>query len=402
VISLATIPERVLLGALPTGLAVWASALPAALVEDPPASDPLDLTRMVQDALAAISPSLDHPGVVAGALVVLSILLAKIIDKIATSLLRVASRHTETLLDDEIIDGLHGPIVKSVVLGGIWLACHVLEGEDGGLLWAHRAIVTLAVLVWLLAGLRLANLVLAAMGRNSHRFNVVEDRTLPLFDNLSKLALVAFAGYMLIKVWQLDATGWLASAGVAGIALGFAAKDTLANLFSGVFIIADAPYRLGDYVNLDSGHRGRVVHIGLRSTRILTRDDVEITVPNSVIGGGAIINETSGAPRFRIRTKIGVAYGSDLDLVRKVLMEVGLGADHVMKVPEPRVRFRSFGDSALMLELMVWIPQPELRGRVLDALNTGIYERFGAEGIVIPFPQRDVHLHGTASVSEGD
>ncbi|MFT5274966.1 MAG: MscS family membrane protein [Cryomorphaceae bacterium] len=85
-------------------------------------------------------------------------------------------------------------------------------------------------------------------------------------------------------------TAWLASAGIIGIAVGFAAKDTLANLFSGVFILADSPYKLGDYVVLEDNSRGKVTQISLRSTRMLTRDDVEVTVPNSITGNTKIIN----------------------------------------------------------------------------------------------------------------
>ena len=86
--------------------------------------------------------------------------------------------------------------------------------------------------MWLVAGLRISGLLLRALAGHPTRFHTVEDRTLPLFDNLAKIILVGLAGYLLINAWDLDATGWLASAGVAGLALGFAAKDTLANLFS--------------------------------------------------------------------------------------------------------------------------------------------------------------------------
>ncbi|RKY22331.1 MAG: mechanosensitive ion channel family protein [Planctomycetota bacterium] len=346
------------------------------------------------EALAQTLPVFENRALVALALLVASVLLARLVDFVLVGSLRVMARRSRNTIDDEIIDSLHGPVTKSVVLAGLWMACHVLEGEDGALLWAHRSLVTLALIVWTLTALRLVNLVLTAMGRNAHRFDAVEERTLPLFHNLAKVLVLGAAVYLLITLWGLDATGWMASAGVAGVVIGFAAKDTLANLFSGIFIVADAPYRVGDYINLDSGHRGRVEHIGLRSTRILTRDDVEITIPNSLIGGGAIINETSGAPRFRIRVKVGVAYGTDLQRARAVLLEVAGGAEHVMPEPSPRVRFRSFDDSSLALELLVWIPHPELRGRVLDALNTGVYTRFAEERIVIPFPQRDVHMRG--------
>ncbi len=178
------------------------------------------------------------------------------------------------------------------------------------------------------------------------------------------------------------------------MAIGFAAKDTLANLFGGIFILADAPYKVGDFVVLGSGERGEVTQIGLRSTRLLTRDDVEVTVPNAVIANAKIVNE-SGGPwvKERVRVKVGVAYGSDIDQVREVLMAVAAENPHVEQDPEPRVRFRAFGDSGLDFELLAWVREPVLRGRVLDALNTEVYKRFAAAGIEIPYPKRDVYLH---------
>jgi small-conductance mechanosensitive channel len=175
--------------------------------------------------------------------------------------------------------------------------------------------------------------------------------------------------------------------------VGFAAKDSLANLFSGIFIITDSPYRVGDYVNLDTGERGQVTDIGLRSTRILTRDDVEIIIPNSAMGNAKIINESGGPFRYqRIRVPVGVAYGSDVDRVKEVLMDVALKEPDVRDHPEPRVRFRSLGDSGLNFELLGWIELPEDRGRVIDILLTTIYKRLGQEGIEIPYPKRDVYV----------
>jgi MscS family membrane protein len=335
---------------------------------------------------------LEHPWMLAAAVVVASLIAAKIADWLVTGLVKFVVKRTRTELDDELIGNLHGPVVKTVILIGLWIACRVLEGESQPVLWAHRSIVTLVVIVWTAGVVRTMGMVLRVMARHSSRFHAVDSRTLPLFSNLSILLVMAFALYMVIEVWGLNPTGWLASAGVAGIALGFAAKDTLANLFAGVFIIADAPYRVGDYVNLDSGHRGRVQHIGLRSTRMLTRDDVEITIPNSIIGGGAIVNESSGAPRYRLRVKVGVAYGTDIDQVRDVLLEVAAAVDMTLDDPEPRVRLRRFGDNALEFELLAWIREPEKRGHTLDALHRNVYTRFAAEKIEIAFPQQDLHV----------
>ncbi len=185
----------------------------------------------------------------------------------------------------------------------------------------------------------------------------------------------------------------MASAGILGLAISFAAKDTLANLFAGVFILADSPYKLGDFIILDSGERGAVTHIGIRSTRILTRDDVEITVPNSIMGNVKIINESGGPhEKYRIRIKVGVAYGSDVDHVQVVLLDVAQRNAKICKTPAPRARFRALGDSSLDFELLCWVEKPVLRGRVSHALNSEVYKQFLAEGIEIPFPQRDVHI----------
>ena len=201
------------------------------------------------------------------------------------------------------------------------------------------------------------------------------------------------AVYAVFRSWNIDMTAWLASAGVVGVAVGFAAKDTLANLFSGVFILADAPYKINDYVVLGSGERGKVTHIGIRSTRLLTREDVEITIPNAIMGNTRIINESGGPyEKYRIGINIGVAYGSDIDKVKEILFQIAKEEPAVCEEPGPRVRFKAFGASSLDLELQTWVETPELRSGVTDILNTSIYKRFNAEGIEIPYSKHDVYI----------
>jgi small-conductance mechanosensitive channel len=213
------------------------------------------------------------------------------------------------------------------------------------------------------------------------------------------ILVVAAALYFIFLAWHINVTAWMASAGIIGLAISFAAKDTLANLFSGVFILADAPYKLGDMIVLDSGERGEVTHIGIRSTRILTRDDVEITLPNSIMGNVKITNEAGGPhERYRIRIKVGVSYGSDLDQVHAVLADVANNHPDVCKFPAPRVRFRGFGDSSLDHELLCWVEKPVLRGKVAHLLHTEVYKRFMQEGIDIPFPQRDLNIKSAPAV----
>jgi len=237
-------------------------------------------------------------------------------------------------------------------------------------------------------------MVLVGMSRR-HNIRLVRQETLPLFLNATLILIWILAIYLLFSAWGVNMTAWLASAGVLGIAVGFGAKDTIANLFGGMFILADAPYKIGDYIVLDNSERGMVTHIGIRSTRLLTRDDVEITIPNSIMVNSKIINQSGGPhEKFRVRVKVGVAYGSDIDQVKQVLLDVANSVDGVCPKPEPRVRFRQFGESSLDLELLCWVEEPELRGRMLDALNTRVYKQFAQHRIEIPFPQRDLHMKG--------
>ncbi len=252
---------------------------------------------------------------------------------------------------------------------------------------------TIAIFYWALALTKFIKLVLDITSRDNSRLNLVQAKTLPLFNNLLLLLAAGISIYIIFQIWHIDLTAWVASAGIIGLAISFAAKDTLANLFSGVFIMADAPYKIGDFIVLETGERGNVTNIGIRSTRILTRDDIEITIPNSIMGNTKITNEAGGRhEKFRIRVAVGVAYGSEIDKVHKVLIDVASNTPDVCKIPEPRVRFRAFGNSSLDHELLCWVEKPVLRGKVLHVLNTNVYKRFLQEGIQIPFPQRDVHI----------
>jgi small-conductance mechanosensitive channel len=252
---------------------------------------------------------------------------------------------------------------------------------------------TFLVLLWGRAAMQAGTLVLDALSQRIDSVSWVQPKTLPLLQMALKVVVIAGSLYLGFVAWSIDVTSWLASAGIIGIAVGFAARDTLANLFAGVFIIADAPYKIGDFVNLDNQLRGQVLDIGIRSTRILTRDDIEVTVPNAVIANAKIVNETGGPhSKMRVRLKVSVAYGSDLEQVSRLLLACVEGVPYVCESPEPRVRFRTFGGSGLDHELLAWIDEPVYRGRVLHELNTRVYNAFNAAGIEIPYSKHDIYI----------
>lgn len=332
------------------------------------------------------------PWVRAIVVVLVSVVLAWIVDLLISRFLLRLARHTDTDLDDQLVQLLHRPIFVSVILIGLDLAVKTL-GWTPGVEGAVGALIqTVAIFVWAGVGFKLTSTTLDGLSRLADRVTWLETRTLPLFDNLSKIVVFGVAVYCFLVAWDLDLSAWLASVGIMGIAVGFAAKDTLANLFGGLFVIMDAPYKIGDFINLDSGERGRVVKIGLRSTRLMTRDDVEITLPNAHIANAKVVNESGGPyEKTRVAITVGVAYGSDVDRVREVLLEAAKSVEHVVHDPEPRVRFVEMGDSALIFRVQGWIDEPALRGESVDGLNMAIYKALGQADIEIPFPQRVVH-----------
>lgn len=336
---------------------------------------------------------LSNPYVQAGLVILGSILAAKFIDLVFSRILQQMTSRTKTELDDRIISLLHKPIFYSLFFIGIAFATELLELPSSINFLIIGMMKTLAVLIWAGTGLGLIGIVLKWFSEPKRNIRIIQKHTLPLFDNLGKILIIAATSYFVLLSWNIDVTAWLASAGIIAMALGFAAKDTLANLFAGIFIMADAPYKIGDYINLDTGERGKVTDIGLRSTRILTRDDIQVTIPNSAIAISQIVNESGGPTETeRIRVTVGIAYGSDIDNVRKLLIDIAKSNPSVCDTPKPRVRFRSFDESQLTFQLLCWIEYPVLRGRVLDQLNTEIYKTFQKNGIKIPFPQRTVHL----------
>ncbi|MEW7999432.1 MAG: mechanosensitive ion channel domain-containing protein [Candidatus Thiodiazotropha endolucinida] len=323
------------------------------------------------------------------------IVLAKVVEWIVIPLVRRLTSHTSTHIDDLIVQYLRSPLFWSLALIGIVASSSMVGIEESVRSALVSFVLSVLILLWMLFAVRISKLLLSEASRRAKPNAMVRPQTLPLFTNIAAITIIIFAVYFMFQSWHVDMTAWLASAGIAGIAIGFAAKDTLANLFSGVFIMADSPYKIGDYVVLDDGGgiRGKVTHIGIRSTRLLTRDDVEVTIPNSIMGNSKVVNESGGPHvKYRIRVAVGVAYGSDIDQVRDVLMSVARESETVCDQPEPRVRFRAFGASSLDFELLCWVHNPELRGRVLDALNSAVYKRFLVEGIEIPFAKQDLYI----------
>lgn len=333
-----------------------------------------------------------RPLLVAAAILAAFTVLAFGIEYLVRVVLHRAVAHLAPAVRSQLEHALRGPVRLTIVLIGA-MGALVVAGPGPRIEALGLAIgQTGLVLLWLGFGLRALRIVVAAPAVVSAPF--AQATSVPLVRSGLMIVLVLVGAYAILVAWNVNVTGLVASAGILGLAVSFAAQDTLGNIVAGIAILSDKPYAIGDYIVLDSGERGEVTHIGLRSTRLLTRDDVEVSIPNGVMGRAKIVNESGGpVQKYRLRMPVPVAYGEDIDRAMALMLSVAASHPRVCREPEPRMRLREFGESGLRFEMLCWIEQPALRGLVAHELNCGIYRLFAAEGVTIPFPQRDVYLH---------
>lgn len=321
------------------------------------------------------------------------VILAKIITLLIDRVLRKFASFTKSELDDRIIDLIYRPIYYSIIIIGITLAIIYLKPSEKLLFYGNNILYSIIAFIWIITAIRISN---AVIENAIHRISDVtglSKEIIPLIENFSKIVIIVLGLMVILSIWKINITPVLASAGIAGVAVAIAAKDTLANFFGGLSLFVDKPFKLGDFIVVDEKLKGEVVDIGIRSTRIKTPDDILITIPNSILVNSKIINESAPSPKIRLRLPVSVAYGSDIDTVERTIMEILNNNPDVLKEPAPKLLFMSFGDSALNLEIFFWIEDTFMRFKVTDAINREIYKKFNEKGIKIPFPQREVYVH---------
>lgn len=189
----------------------------------------------------------------------------------------------------------------------------------------------------------------------------------------------------------IDLSGLTVIFGLLSVGIGFGLQNLTSNFVSGIIVLFERPISVGDRV-LINGIEGDVTEINIRSTKIQSVNNISYIVPNADFVSGTVVNYSHGDKRIKEDIDVGVAYSSDVEKVRTVLLEVAKANKDVLKFPEPEVFFMSFGDSSLDFRLRVWIEDPKRRPTIHSDLNFAITEAFRKHDIEIPFPQRDVWM----------
>lgn len=235
------------------------------------------------------------------------------------------------------------------------------------------------------------NLLMRGLRRQLARVGAQGASGADTFATLARYALTGIGALVILQASGFDVSTLAIFGGVLGVGIGFGLQNVTSNFVSGVLLAFERPIKPGDFVSLGE-LSGSVLRIGARSTWIQTPDHVTILVPNSRFLEGEVVNWSHGDPVCKLHARVGVAYGSDVARVRRALLEAAHGAPKVLADPRPTADLEAFGDNALLFDLEIWTRDPEAQHEILSALNYRIESSLRRHGIVVPFPQRDLHL----------
>ena len=311
------------------------------------------------------------------------------------------AQRTKSTLDDIMIEALKRPLFYMILIIGFDLEFIYLHKTyafitDGtfelldGITFAFGAI----VFAWLC--LRLVTAISKWYAGNiaQKTETKLDDEFIPIFERSIKIVVFILALMAILSHFNVDIKGLVAVLGVSSLAIALAAKDTLANMIAGFILMLDRPFRVGDRVMLGDDRILDVYEIGLRSTKFLTRDNTLVIIPNAELSRMVVDNLSYPDPQIRIRVEVGVAYGSDIDRVKAMLVEAAQSHPEVIAEPEPWVQFIKFGDSSLDFRLNAYVGNYSVQRRTGHEVRERVYKILARESIEIPFPQRVVYLHG--------
>lgn len=301
---------------------------------------------------------------------------------------------TKTDIDGRIVEKVQGLGSKLVLMLGLYLALIPLELPEKVSFGVNRTILSLAIVLFMVAGIRVIDVIIDVLGGRwaKKTASSIDDALLPLFHKVSKTLFVVFGLIIIVRSWGFNIGSLLAGVGIAGMVLGLAFKDSLANIFGGISIVLDKSLKVGDKVKLSSGELGIIEDIGLRSTKLKTYDNELVTVPNGALANAVITNFTMPDVKHRVGVKFSVEYGSDVEKVKQIVLKSVQGIKDAIYDPEPIVVFTEMADSGLSFIMFIWSTWDKSMG-VKEEATKRIYEALNKAKIGIPFPTRTVYMH---------
>jgi MscS family membrane protein len=319
-------------------------------------------------------------------------MLAGLVSAILNKWGKRLARLSETDLDDRVLQRIIPHVSRLLTMLGVYLAIRSLPLHERLVqLFSGVLFVVLVIIFFNLLFHALDELLQWYLnGRQAGSEDLISRNMIPILEKLAMLFLMGTALIIVLKHFNYDIFSVVTALGIGSLAIGLAAKDTLANMISGFTLMLDQPFRIGDRIKLANGQIGNVIDIGLRSTKIQGLDSTMMIIPNSDLCNSTVINLVRPTSVIQGSITLGVGYGSDMEHVKAVLLKIALGNSQVVADPPPMALFISFGESALNILFLFWVDDPGSIGVVTDQLNCAILRRFREEHIEIPFPIRTV------------
>lgn len=259
--------------------------------------------------------------------------------------------------------------------------------QDTGITISHIAVAVVALVVSVL----LSKITRVLLRRRVFKRYEIDPGLEYALLRVTHYLILVIGVYIGLKTINIPLGALVGLLAVLGVGIGFGLQNISSNFISGLILLFERPIKIGDRIEVGDVW-GDVKRIKLRTTVVTTPDNVSIIIPNSKLLDNNVVNFYYSNRDMQLHVPVGVAYGSDIDAVTRILEAAAAAEEHVLNDPAPHVWFREFGDSSLNFELLCWIPDAALKYEVLNRLNRLIDARFREENIEIPFPQHDLHL----------
>jgi len=323
-------------------------------------------------------------------ILVITLVAAFLIKLIVKQVLRPLTKKTKTKIDDILVNTLSTVIFYVVFALGFKIGFQHFEFKSS----IYNSIIdTALVIIVCVLIIRIIKNFAEYWQRDwaAKTASTADDRLIPLAEKIMKVVVIVLGIIFIFDSWSIDISPLLATAGIAGLAVSFAVKDSLANMLGGLQLVLDKTFKVGDKIKIESGEMGVVKDIGLRSTKLKTYDNEVIYIPNGYMANAKIKNYTVPDLTLRVNVEFGVEYGSDPEEVRKVVLAAIKGIETVLEAPAPVVSFIKMSDFSLDFVARTWV---ENYG---DAYSTKllmidvIYYSLNKAGIGIPFPTQTIY-----------
>ena len=347
--------------------------------------------KVINDAIQFISSNLYLNFL---AVLVITLIIAFFAKIILRKVLKPLAKKTKTRIDDLIIKSLSSMIFYIVLLLGVKVGLQQFEFKTT--IYDSLINTFLIVVITILLLKIISNFALQWMKEWKFKTKTTADeRLIPFLQRILKAVIIILSVIFVFNAWKINISPLLATAGIAGIAVGLAVKDSLSNILGGLQLVLDKTFKVGDKVQLESGELGVIMDIGLRSTKLRTYDNEVIYIPNGYLANAKIKNFTHPDLSIRTNVNFGVEYGTETKKVQKVVLEAIKKIDTVIEEPEPVVLFLEMSDFSLDFIARAWVKSYTEAYSTKLKMTEEIYNALNKANIGIPFPTRTVYTKKT-------